>query len=161
MIIDSSTLGLYLILFTFIMLFYLPYLLIKFFKTKKEIYLLPILGYVVLYFVVKYLPLWGYLRTSNYLNVALLIGIVTFILLIVYRKFYPSILILSLFIIQFILVLYVENDIYHIAVERYQVEPYYVNIDFNIDGGVRTSHSILRKEGCTYHWSFYANDFVE
>jgi hypothetical protein len=86
---------------------------------------------------------------------------VTCILLVIYHKFYPSILILSLFAIQFIFVLYVENDIYHIALEKYQVEPNYVKIDFNIDGGVRRHHSVFEKEGRLYHWSFYANDFVE
>ena len=161
MIIDSSTLGLFLIFFTFIMLVYFPYSLIKFFKTKKEIYLLPILGYIVLYFLVKYLPIWDYIRSSDYLNIALLISIVIFILLFLYRKFYLSTLILSLFVIRFLLVLYVENDIYHIALKKYQVEPNYVKIDFNIDGGVRRNHSVFEKEGRLYHWSFYANDFVE
>ena len=53
-----------------------------------------------------------------------------------------------------------ESDIRYKSMLRFGVEAQYVDINFDILSAGKTPHSIVRKEGKAYYWSFQKNDFV-
>ena len=53
-----------------------------------------------------------------------------------------------------------ENNIYNKSIERFGIEPEYIDINFDMLSAGKTPHSIVRKDGKAYYWSFQKNDFV-
>jgi len=54
----------------------------------------------------------------------------------------------------------IEQRILNISIEKYNKEPLYVDIDFNIRAEYRDPHAVTYKNKKTYYWSFKENDFV-
>jgi hypothetical protein len=136
----------------------------KYFVTKKERYLLPFFMMFVFFYISKYEGVKELLFASIYVqNTLMLYGIFLFFLL--FKKWlYFSVILGSLITMHLLfvpmIVMYVEEDIKKVAIEKYGIEPSYIDINLNIDEEIRHPHAVLYIENKTYYWSFREKDFV-
>lgn len=136
---------------------------IEYFRKGKEKHLVSLILLLCLYQLGLYVGRFEYLFTSGIVKIALFLVLGTLIFLIIKKKFYPSVLLLlllgTIFIVKPVVQFLVEDEIRLIALEKYGVEPHYLDIEWERD--CRYAHALVLKDGKEYHWSFEANDFIE
>ena len=54
----------------------------------------------------------------------------------------------------------IGKRITNIAINKYNKQPDYVSLNFDIYEDYRNPHAVIRKNKTTYYWSFSENDFI-